>query len=38
VSDNDYWRREPPRDCRRPQLLRGWGHGYEEEDIEQIFT
>jgi FMN-dependent NADH-azoreductase len=29
---------EPPRDCRRPQLLRGWGHGYEEEDIEQIFT
>ncbi len=28
---------EPPRVCRRPQLLRGWGHGHEE-DIEQIFT
>jgi hypothetical protein len=28
---------EPPRVCRRPQLLRGWGHG-NEEDIQQIFT
>ena len=28
---------EPPRICRRPQLLRGWGHG-NEEDIEQIFS
>jgi len=27
---------EPPRDCRRPQLLRGWGYGHEEDD-EQIF-
>jgi uncharacterized membrane protein YoaK (UPF0700 family) len=25
---------EPPRVCRRPQLLRGWGYGSEEEDIE----
>ena len=29
---------EPPRVCRRPQLLRGWGHGSEEEDVQQIFT
>ncbi len=29
---------EPPRVCRRPQLLRGWGHGNEEADVEQIFT
>ncbi len=29
---------EPRRDCRRLQPLRGWSHGYEEEDIEQIFT
>jgi hypothetical protein len=28
---------EPPRVCRRPQLLRDWGYGSEEEDIEQIF-
>ncbi|WP_312030528.1 hypothetical protein [Methylosinus sp. H3A] len=31
-------RSEPRRDCRRLQALRGWSHGYEEEDIEQIFT
>jgi hypothetical protein len=30
------WAAEPPRDCRRPQLLRGWGYGHEEDD-EQIF-
>jgi iron complex outermembrane receptor protein len=29
---------EPRRDCRRLQALRGWSYGYEEEDIEQIFT
>lgn len=29
---------EPPRVCRRPQLLRGWGHGNEQEAVEQIFT
>ena len=29
---------EPPRVCRRPQLLRGWGHGSEEEDEQQIFA
>jgi hypothetical protein len=29
---------EPPRVCRRSQLLRGWGHGNEEADVEQIFT
>ena len=23
---------EPPRVCRRPQLLRGWGYGHEEDD------
>src|SRR5208283_728163 len=27
---------EPPRVCRRPQLLRGWGDGHEE-GVEQIF-
>ena len=27
---------EPPRDCRRPQLLRG--RGYYEQDNEQVFT
>jgi ELWxxDGT repeat protein len=35
---HDLWNCEPPRDCRRPQLLRGWGYGSEEEDIEQIFS
>ena len=29
---------EPPRVCRRPQLLRGWGHGNDQEAVEQIFT
>lgn len=28
---------EPPRVCRRPQLLRDWGYG-NEEDIEEFFT
>src|SRR5215212_6747215 len=27
---------EPPRVCRRPQLLRGWGH--DEEDVEPLFA
>jgi IS5 family transposase len=27
---------EPPRVCRRPYLLRGWG--YDEEDIEPVFA
>ena len=27
-------RLEPPRVCRRPQLLRGWGYGHEEGDEE----
>ncbi len=35
TEQEDY---EPRRDCRRLQPLRGWSHGYEEEDIEQIFT
>jgi len=30
------YRTEPPRVCRRPQLLRGWGDGHEE-GVEQIF-
>ena len=27
---------EPPRVCRRPQPLRGWGH--DEEDVEPLFA
>jgi hypothetical protein len=27
---------EPPRVCRRPQPLRGWG--YDEEDVEPLFA
>jgi hypothetical protein len=27
---------EPPRVCRRPYLLRGWG--YDEEDVEPVFA
>jgi transposase len=29
---------EPSRVCRRPQLWGGWGHGNEQEAVEQIFT
>jgi len=35
VSEGPYFI-EPPRVCRRPPLLRGWGYGHEEDD-EQIF-
>jgi putative transposase len=39
LKENLLWVRvEPPRVCRRPQLLRGWGHGNEQEAVEQIFT
>jgi transposase-like protein len=27
---------EPPRVCRRPYLLRGWG--YDKEDVEPVFA
>jgi hypothetical protein len=27
---------EPPRVCRRPYLLRGWGH--DKEDVEPVFA
>lgn len=37
LEQRDELRNEPPRVCRRPQLLRGWGNGSEEEDVEQIF-
>ena len=38
LKDIYYAEHEPLRVCRRPQLLRGWGYGHEEEDVEQIFT
>jgi transposase len=38
VKADVFKRIEPPRVCRRPQLLRGWGHGNDQEAVEQIFT
>ncbi len=41
LADRGYYNGEevePPRVCRRPQLLGGWGHGNEQEAVEQIFT
>ncbi|MGH6807569.1 MAG: DUF6538 domain-containing protein [Ensifer adhaerens] len=32
----DPWEGEPPRDCRRPQLLRG--RAYDEQDNQQVCT